>query len=71
MGVNRSAFIRMLIQQGMGDPTALAVLRDTYYRYQQVSRKLIGQAVAMTNSNLEALIIEELASMEASDAAAE
>lgn len=63
MGVNRSAFIRMLIQQGMGDPTALVVLRETYYSYQQTSRKLIGQAVAMTNSHLETLIVEELAAM--------
>jgi len=61
MGLSRSAFIRMLVQQGMGDPTSLVVLRDTYYAYQQVSRRLIGKAIALTNANLERLIDEELA----------
>lgn len=60
MGLSRSAFIRMLVQQGMGDPTAQVVLRDTYYQYQQVSRRLIAKAIAQTNANLEALIDEEL-----------
>lgn len=61
MGLTRSAFIRMLVQQGMGDPTALVVLRDTYYQYQQVSRRLIAKAIAQTNDNLETLIDQELA----------
>lgn len=60
MGLSRSAFIRMLVQQGMGDPTAQVVLKDTYYAYQQVSRRLIAKAIAQTNANLEALIDEEL-----------
>ena len=61
MGLSRAAFIRMLVQQGMGDPTSLVVLRDTYYQYQQVSRRLIAKAIAETNANLERLIDEELA----------
>lgn len=59
-GLNRSSFVRMLVQQGMGDPTALVVLRDTYYQYQSVSRRIIGKAIAETNANLAMLIEEEL-----------
>ena len=65
MNQNRSAFVRMLVQQGMGDPTALVVLRDTYYAYQQVNRRIIGKAVAMTNANLEVLINEAWAELQA------
>ena len=61
MGTNRSAFLRMLVQQGMGDPTALAVLRGTYYQYQSVSRRTIGKAIAQPNENLAVLIEEAIA----------
>jgi hypothetical protein len=66
MGVSRSAFCRMLVQQGMGDPTSLIVLKETYYRYQSVSRRLIARAVTMTNENLAAMVDEELSAVPAS-----
>lgn len=67
LGMSRSGFCRMLITQGLGDPTMVAVLNETYYKLQPVIRRVIGRAVRSMNESLPELLEEELSAVESRD----
>ncbi len=60
LGVSRASFIRMLVQQGMGDPVQQTVLREAYYRLQPVLKRVLYQAITQVNEMVPALVDEEL-----------
>lgn len=61
LGVSRSALVRMLVMQGLGDPSQMVVLREAYFRVTPVVRKALGRVLADVFERLPAILEEEMA----------
>lgn len=61
LNVPRASLIRMLVQQGMGEPAMVVALREAHYRAAPIILRAVARVLSQLHAELPIVLNEEMA----------